>query len=68
MGATPTQAVGIVLMLVAFVLLGLAFAGGGILAGAGGLVFIGLSSAVSMKAKGGAPPSPTSALAAKEAR
>lgn len=51
MGANPTQAVGILLMLIAFVLLGLTFAGGGILAGAGAVVFLGLSCVVSMKAK-----------------
>jgi hypothetical protein len=68
MGATPTQAVGIVLMIAAFVLFGLAFAGGGILAGVGAVVLVGLASAVSMKAKGAEPPAAASALAAKEAR
>ena len=51
MGANSTQAVGILLMLIGFVLLGLAFAGGGILAGAGAVIFIGISCAVCVKAK-----------------
>ena len=51
MGANSTQAVGILLMIIAFVLLGLTFAGGGVIAGAGAAVFLGLSCIVSMKAK-----------------
>jgi hypothetical protein len=64
MGANPTQAVGVLLMLVAFVLLGLMFAGGGMLAGAGAAVFLGLSCVISMKAK--SAEGPTSV--AKEAK
>jgi len=51
MGANPTQAGGIVLMFIAFVFLATAFAGGGILAGVGALVFAGISIALFMKCK-----------------
>jgi hypothetical protein len=68
MGANPTQAVGILLMLIAFVLLGLTFAGGGVLAGLGAAVFLGLSCVVSMKAKSAEGPTSAASLAAKEAK
>ena len=51
MGANPTQAIGIALFLVAFVLLGGAFAGGGMLLTAGFLVCLGASIAMFMKCK-----------------
>jgi hypothetical protein len=51
MGANPTQALGIVCTLIAFVLLGGAFAGGGFLCGAGALVALGIGAALFMKAK-----------------
>ena len=51
MGANSTQAVGILLMLIAFVLLGLAFAGGGVLALAGAVLLIAVSCMFSLKAK-----------------
>jgi hypothetical protein len=51
MGANPTQAVGITLFLIAFVLLAGALAGGGILYGLGFLVLLGVSVAIFMKVK-----------------
>ena len=51
MGANPTQAVGIVLFLIAFVLLAGAFAGGGILYVLGFLVLLGISCALFLKVK-----------------
>jgi hypothetical protein len=51
MGANPTQAVGITLFLIAFVLLAGALAGGGILYFLGFLVSLGISIAMFMKAK-----------------
>ena len=51
MGANPTQAVGITLFLIAFVLLAGAFAGGGILYVLGFLVLLGISISLFMKAK-----------------
>ncbi|HVW09863.1 MAG TPA: hypothetical protein VHC90_14840 [Bryobacteraceae bacterium] len=51
MGANSTQAVGILLFLVAFVLLAGAFAGGGILLGLGFVVLLGASIAMFLKCK-----------------
>ncbi len=51
MGANPTQAVGITLFLIAFVLLAGAFAGGGILYFLGFLVLLGISTALFLKVK-----------------
>lgn len=51
MGSNPTQALGIVLFLVAFTLLAGAFAGGGLLAGIGFLLFLGASIAMFLKCK-----------------
>jgi len=51
MGANPTQAVGITLFLIAFVLLAGAMAGGGILYVLGFVVLLGISVAMFMKAK-----------------
>jgi len=51
MGANPTQAIGITLFLIAFVLLAGAMAGGGILCLVGFLVLLGISVAAFMKAK-----------------
>ena len=51
MGANPTQAIGITLFLIAFVLLAGAMAGGGILYVLGFLVLLGMSVAMFMKAK-----------------
>ena len=51
MGANPTQAVGIALFLIAFVLLAGAMAGGGILYVLGFLVLLGLSIAAFLKVK-----------------
>ena len=51
MGANPTQAVGIALFLIAFVLLAGAMAGGGILYVLGFVVLLGISVAMFMKAK-----------------
>lgn len=51
MGANPTQAVGITLFLIAFVLLAGAMAGGGILYLLGFLVLLGISIAMFMKCK-----------------
>ena len=51
MGANPTQAVGITLFLIAFVLLAGAMAGGGILYLLGFLVLLGISIAMFLKAK-----------------
>jgi hypothetical protein len=51
MGSNPTQALGIVFFLLGFVLLGLAFAGGGFLAGIGALVLLGISAFFFMKCK-----------------
>ena len=51
MGANPTQAIGITLFLIAFVLLAGAMAGGGILYLIGFLVLLGISIAVFMKCK-----------------
>lgn len=51
MGANPTQAVGIALFLIAFVLLAGGLAGGGILYILGFLVLLGISIAMFMKCK-----------------
>jgi hypothetical protein len=51
MGANSTQAVAIVFMLVAFVLLAGAFAGGGIILAVGALVLLGISAFFFMKCK-----------------
>ena len=51
MGANPTQAVGITLFLIAFVLLAGALAGGGILYVLGFLVLLGVSIAMFMRVK-----------------
>lgn len=51
MGANPTQAVGAVLFLIAFVSLAGAMAGGGILYLLGFLVLLGISVAMFMKCK-----------------
>ncbi len=51
MGANSTQAVGIVLFLIAFVLLAGAMAGGGILYLLGSLVLLGISIAMFLKCK-----------------
>ena len=51
MGANPTQAIGVTLFLIAFVLLAGALAGGGILLVVGFLVALGASVAVFMKCK-----------------
>jgi hypothetical protein len=51
MGANPTQAVGITLFLIAFVLLAGALAGGGILYFLGFLVLLGISVAMFLKCK-----------------
>ena len=51
MGSNPTQALGIICTLIAFVLLGGAFAGGGFLCGIGALVVLGIGAAFFMKAK-----------------
>jgi hypothetical protein len=51
MGANSTQALGLVLMLIAFVVLAGGFAGGGVALIAGALVLVGISCAVLMKAK-----------------
>ena len=51
MGANPTQAVGIALFLIAFVLLAGAMAGGGILYVLGFLVLLGISIALFLKVK-----------------
>jgi hypothetical protein len=51
MGANPTQAIGITLFLIAFVLLAGAMAGGGILCLVGFLLLLGISVATFMKAK-----------------
>ncbi len=40
MGANSTQAIGVTLMLIGFVLLAAAFAGGGIIAGVGAVVLL----------------------------
>ncbi len=51
MGANPTQAVGIALFLIAFVMLAGALAGGGILLVIGFVVLLGISIAMFMKCK-----------------
>ena len=51
MGANPTQAIGITLFLIAFVLLAGAMAGGGILYVLGFLVVLGISIATFLKCK-----------------
>ena len=51
MGANPTQAVGIALFLIAFVMLAGALAGGGILLVLGFLVLLGASIAMFLKCK-----------------
>jgi len=51
MGANPTQAAGVSLFLIAFVLLAGALAGGGILYALGFLVLLGISVALFLKAK-----------------
>lgn len=51
MGANPTQALGIIAMFIAFILLAGAFAGGGLLCGIGALIAVGIAAALFMKAK-----------------
>ena len=51
MGANPTQAVGVTLFLLAFVMLAGAMAGGGILLIAGFLALLGVSIAAFLKCK-----------------
>ena len=51
MGANSTQAVAIVFMLIGFILLAGAFAGGGIVLGVGALVLLGVSAFFFMKCK-----------------
>ena len=51
MGANPTQAVGITLFLIAFVMFAGALAGGGILLGLGFIVLLGISIAMFLKCK-----------------
>ncbi len=51
MGANSTQAVAIVFLLIAFVLLAGAFAGGGIILAAGALVLFGVAAVFFMKCK-----------------
>ena len=51
MGANSTQAVGVLLFLVAFVLLAGAFAGGGVILALGFVVLLGASVAMFMKSK-----------------
>ncbi len=51
MGANPTQAVAIVFLLIAFVLLAGAFAGGGIVLVLGALVLLGISCFFFLKCK-----------------
>jgi hypothetical protein len=51
MGANSTQAIGIVLFLLAFTLLAGAFAGWGLIAGVGFLVCLGISIFMFMKCK-----------------
>lgn len=51
MGANPTQAVAIVFLLIAFVLLAGAFAGGGIILVLGALVLLGISCFFFLKCK-----------------
>jgi hypothetical protein len=51
MGANPTQAIGIALLLIAFALLAGAMAGGGILYLVGFLVLLGISIAMFLKCK-----------------
>jgi O-antigen/teichoic acid export membrane protein len=51
MGANSTQAVAIVFMLIGFVLLAGAFAGGGILVAVGALVMLGVACFFFMKCK-----------------
>jgi len=51
MGANPTQAVAIVFLLIAFVLLAGAFAGGGVILLLGALVLIGVSIFFFLKCK-----------------
>jgi hypothetical protein len=51
MGANPTQAVGVALFLIAFVMLAGALAGGGILLVIGFVVLLGISIAMFMKCK-----------------
>jgi hypothetical protein len=51
MGSNPTQALGVLLFLVAFALLAGAFAGGGLLAGVGFLICLGASVALFLKCK-----------------
>ena len=51
MGSNPTQAVGIALFLIAFVMLAGALAGGGILLVLGFVVFLGVAIALFMKVR-----------------
>ena len=51
MGSNSTQAIGIVIFLIAFVLLAGAFAGGGIPLALGAVVFLGISAFVFKKCK-----------------
>jgi hypothetical protein len=51
MGANPTQAVGVALFLIAFVMLAGALAGGGILLAIGFVVLLGISIAMFLKCK-----------------
>ena len=51
MGSNPTQAVAIVFLLIAFVLLAGSFAGGGIMLGIGALVLLGVACFFFLKCK-----------------
>lgn len=51
MGSNSTQAIGILIMLIGFVVLAGAFAGGGILLGVGALVLLGVSAFIFIKCK-----------------
>lgn len=51
MGSNPTQAVAIVFLLISFVLMAGAFAGGGILLGIGAAVLLGLACVFFLKCK-----------------
>jgi hypothetical protein len=51
MGANSTQAVAVVILLIAFVVLAGALAGGGIVLGLGALVLLGISAFFFMKCK-----------------
>jgi O-antigen/teichoic acid export membrane protein len=51
MGANPTQAVGILILLVGFTLLAGAFAGGGVILAIGALVLLGIACYFFLKCK-----------------